>query len=62
MVNFEGLSVGSERAGHSGQIAFALAMTEYILGTLGATPEQIDRERQRIREEVFRISRANPQR
>ena len=37
-------------------------MTEYILGTLGATPEQIDRERQRIREEVFRISRANPQR
>ena len=41
----------------SGEGEVALAMTEYILGTLGATAEQIDRERQRVREEVFRISR-----
>jgi len=36
-------------------------MTEYILAVLGATPEQMDRERQRVREEVFRISRTNSQ-
>jgi len=41
----------------SGEGEVALAMTEYILGILGATPEQMDRERQRVREEVFRISR-----
>jgi CPA2 family monovalent cation:H+ antiporter-2 len=41
----------------SGEGEVALAMTEYILGTLGATAEQIDRERQRVRDEVFRISR-----
>ena len=40
----------------SGEGEVALAMTEYILGVLGATPEQMDRERQRVREEVFRIS------
>jgi K+:H+ antiporter len=43
----------------SGEGEVALAMTEYILGVLGATPEQMDRERQRVREEVFRISRDN---
>jgi len=32
----------------------ALAMAEYVLGFLGATPEQMDRERQRVHEEVFR--------
>ncbi len=37
----------------SGEGEVALAMTEYILGILGATPEQIDRERQRVRDEVF---------
>jgi CPA2 family monovalent cation:H+ antiporter-2 len=37
----------------SGEGEVALAMTEYILGTLGATPEQMDRERRRVREEVF---------
>ena len=42
----------------SGEGEVALAMTEYVLGILGATPEQMDRERQRVREEVFRISRA----
>ena len=41
----------------SGEGEVALAMTEYILGILGATPEQMDRERQRVREDVFRISR-----
>jgi monovalent cation:H+ antiporter-2, CPA2 family len=42
----------------SGEGEVALAMTEYILGVLGATPEQMDRERQRVREEVFRVSDA----
>jgi CPA2 family monovalent cation:H+ antiporter-2 len=42
----------------SGEGEVALAMTEYILGEIGATAEQMDRERQRVREEVFRISRA----
>jgi len=39
----------------SGEGEVALAMTEYILGELGATPEQMDRERQRVRDEVFRM-------
>jgi CPA2 family monovalent cation:H+ antiporter-2 len=43
----------------AGEGEVALAMTEHILGALGATPEQIDRERQRVREEVFRISRGS---
>lgn len=38
----------------SGEGEVALAMTEYILRRLGSTPEQMDRERQRVREEVFR--------
>jgi CPA2 family monovalent cation:H+ antiporter-2 len=42
----------------SGEGEVALAMTEYVLGILGATPEQMDRERQRVREEVFGIGRA----
>jgi CPA2 family monovalent cation:H+ antiporter-2 len=41
----------------SGEGEVALAMTEHILGVLGATAEQQDRERLRVREEVFRISR-----
>jgi len=41
----------------SGEGEVALAMTEYILGVLGATPEQMDRERQRVREEVFGMTR-----
>jgi CPA2 family monovalent cation:H+ antiporter-2 len=28
-------------------------MTEAVLARLGATPEQIDRERERVREELF---------
>jgi hypothetical protein len=31
----------------------ALTMTEFLLRQLGATEEQIDRERDRIREELF---------
>jgi monovalent cation:H+ antiporter-2, CPA2 family len=40
----------------TGEGEVALAMTEYILSVLGGTPEQMDRERQRVREEIFRIS------
>jgi CPA2 family monovalent cation:H+ antiporter-2 len=39
----------------SGEGEVALAMTEYILRLLGSPPEQMDRERQRVREEVFRV-------
>lgn len=37
----------------SGEGEVALAMAEHVLRELGATPEQIDRERQHVREEVF---------
>lgn len=37
----------------AGEGEVALAMTEHVLGILGATPEQMDRERQRVRNEVF---------
>ncbi|MGE5646078.1 MAG: cation:proton antiporter [Acidobacteriota bacterium] len=37
----------------SGEGEVALAMTEYILVQLGATPEQMDRERVRVRAELF---------
>ena len=40
----------------SGEGEVALAMTEYILDSVGATPEQMDRERQRVREDVFRMT------
>jgi CPA2 family monovalent cation:H+ antiporter-2 len=39
----------------SGEGEVALAMTEYVLGILGTTPEQMDRERQRVREAIFGI-------
>lgn len=38
---------------YSGEGEVALAMTEAVLVRLGATPEQIDRERERVREELF---------
>jgi CPA2 family monovalent cation:H+ antiporter-2 len=41
----------------SGEGEVALAMTEYILQQLGSSPEQIDRERRRVREEVFGIDK-----
>lgn len=37
----------------SGEGEVALTMMEFILRQLGATPEQIDRERDRIREDLF---------
>ncbi len=37
----------------SGEGEVALSMTEALLERLGATPEQIDRERSRIRSELF---------
>jgi CPA2 family monovalent cation:H+ antiporter-2 len=37
----------------SGEGEVALAMTESVLRYLGAVPEQIDRERDRVREELF---------
>lgn len=37
----------------SGEGEVALTMTEFLLRQLGATPEQIDRERDRIRTELF---------
>ena len=36
----------------SGEAEVALAMTEAILRSLGATPEQIDRERERVHREL----------
>ncbi len=38
---------------YSGEGEVALAFTETILGRLGATPEQIDRERARVHEEIL---------
>jgi CPA2 family monovalent cation:H+ antiporter-2 len=43
----------------SGEGEVALAMTEYVLKSLGATPEQMDLERQRVREEVFQSDPSN---
>jgi len=37
----------------TGEGEVALSMTEFILSGLGASGEQIDRERDRIREELF---------
>jgi CPA2 family monovalent cation:H+ antiporter-2 len=37
----------------AGEGEVALAMTEAVLRRLGATPDQIDRERERVREELF---------
>ena len=45
----------------SGEGEVALAMIQYILSDLGATPEQMDRERKRVHEEIVRISRADSQ-
>jgi CPA2 family monovalent cation:H+ antiporter-2 len=42
---------GADRV-FSGEGEVALAMTEYVLSSLGATPDQIDRERARVHEEL----------
>jgi CPA2 family monovalent cation:H+ antiporter-2 len=52
-------NVGADEV-FAGEGEVALAMTEYILGMLGATPEQMDRERERVRAHVFRISHSKP--
>src|SRR5262249_43345913 len=44
----------------SGEGEVALAMTEFLLRQLGATPEQVDRERARIRSEFFGGSEDEP--
>ncbi|HEY1302234.1 MAG TPA: cation:proton antiporter [Vicinamibacterales bacterium] len=45
-------SAGAEQV-FSGEGEVALAMTEAVLRRLGATPDQIDRERDRVRQELF---------
>jgi CPA2 family monovalent cation:H+ antiporter-2 len=40
----------------SGEGEVALALTEHILRTLGSPPEHVDRERQRVRDELYRQS------
>jgi CPA2 family monovalent cation:H+ antiporter-2 len=46
----------------SGEGEVALAMTEAVLQRLGATPDQVDRERQRVHEALFGSSAAPPAR
>ena len=45
-------AAGAEQV-FSGEGEVALAMTEAVLRRLGATPDQVDRERARVREELF---------
>jgi CPA2 family monovalent cation:H+ antiporter-2 len=45
-------AAGADRV-FSGEGEVALSMTEYVLFHLGATPEQIDRERERVHSELF---------
>jgi CPA2 family monovalent cation:H+ antiporter-2 len=45
-------SAGAEQV-FAGEGEVALAMTEAVLRRLGATPDQIDRERARVRDELF---------
>jgi CPA2 family monovalent cation:H+ antiporter-2 len=45
-------SAGAEQV-FAGEGEVALAMTEAVLRRLGATPDQIDRERDRVRSELF---------
>ena len=49
----DGMLKAGADAVFAGEGEVALAMTEHVLGILGATAEQMDRERQRVREEVF---------
>ena len=45
-------SAGAEEV-FAGEGEVAMAMTEAVLRRLGATPDQIDRERARVREELM---------
>ena len=44
----------------AGEGEVALAMTEAVLRRLGATPDQIDRERARVREELMPVNQPTP--
>jgi CPA2 family monovalent cation:H+ antiporter-2 len=46
---------GADRA-FSGEGEVALALTEALLRGLGASPEQIDRERERVRSDLFEVT------
>lgn len=48
-----GLRQAGAEVVYSGEGEVALALTEAILRRLGATPEQIDRERERVRTDLF---------
>jgi CPA2 family monovalent cation:H+ antiporter-2 len=48
------VAVGAEQV-FSGEGEVALAMTEAVLRRLGATPDQVDRERARVRRELFSV-------
>ena len=48
-------AAGAEQV-FAGEGEVALAMTEAVLRRLGATPDQVDRERARVREELFGTS------
>jgi K+:H+ antiporter len=48
------IDAGAERV-VTAESEVALAMTEYMLRELGATVEQVDRERDRIREELYEV-------
>jgi CPA2 family monovalent cation:H+ antiporter-2 len=52
------VDAGAERV-VTAESEVALAMTEYILRELGATTEQVDRERDRVREELYKAIPAN---
>jgi len=47
-------TAGAEQV-FSGEGEVALAMTEAVLRRLGATPDQVDRERDRVRADLFRV-------
>jgi monovalent cation:H+ antiporter-2, CPA2 family len=49
-------NAGAEQV-FAGEAEVALAMTEAVLRRLGATPDQIDRERARVREELMPLDR-----
>jgi CPA2 family monovalent cation:H+ antiporter-2 len=55
--DIEGLRAAGADEVFSGEGEVALALTEAVLQRLGATPEQIDRERARAHSELFGASR-----
>ncbi|MHB8771104.1 MAG: cation:proton antiporter [Syntrophales bacterium] len=53
LTEIDELTLAGADAVFSGEGEVAITMIEYILQQLGATPEQLDRERQRIRADLF---------